>query len=411
MSASSKSTAKISLPADFLFGEVPSRPIEPGIAEVAPPPVPIVPPSLGPLTAFVGTWKGSGFNTIFRPNNDKTPTPLPTPVPGSDNILELNITSETLSFSPSLGSVPNRGSDPQGDIFLNGVPYLQVINDVTNPGRTVGIHVEPGLWMSVPPTDSPIEGPTLARMGSIPHGTTIEAQGFSAVIDGPPNIAPVDITPFTTEAPGNVTTKIPFASQTAAKEGTPRIPQDLAPFIAAGTITQDMLDNPNSILSNIIKTQKIVSTTAIFISTNPASLKNPSPPNPLFGGGTDNIAFLLGKDNDEPLPSLPNAQALQMNAVFWIETVEQTITVPVFNPGDGTILINGESKVPGQPFPVFSVTPPVAIPAPKQIKVTSTQIQYSQLVILNFAGLSWPHVSVATLVPADPVIVPASAFN
>jgi hypothetical protein len=407
MSGPIKPRANISLPAGFLFGEVPPRPIEPGIEEVAP----IVPPSLGPLTAFVGTWKGSGFNTIFRPDNAKTPTPLPTPVPDSDNVLELNITSETLSFSPSLGSVPNRGSNPQGDIFLNGIPYLQVINDVTNPGRTVGIHVEPGLWMNVPPTDSPVEGPTLARMGSIPHGTTIEAQGFSLVVDGPPIINSVDITPFTTVAPGNTTKPIKFPSQTATNQGTARIPQDLTPFIKAGTITQDMLDNPNLILSNIVKAQKIISTIAIFISTNPAGLKNPSPPNPLFGGGTDNIAFLLGKDNDEPLPSLPNAQALLMSAVFWIETVEQTITVPVFNPGDGTILINGAPPVPGQPFPVFSVTPPVAIPAERQIKVTSTQIQYSQIVILNFAGLSWPHVSVATLVPADPVVVPDSAFN
>src|ERR1700761_8524084 len=158
--------ASISLPAEFEYGEVLTHALP-----IKPPPAA---PSLGPLAAFVGTFKGSGFNTIFRPNNDKTPTPLPTPVAGSDNVLELNITSETLSFSPSLGSVPNRGSDPQGDIFLNGVPYLQVINDVTDPGRTVGIHVEPGLWMSVPPTDSPSEGPTVARMGSIPHGTTID---------------------------------------------------------------------------------------------------------------------------------------------------------------------------------------------------------------------------------------------
>jgi hypothetical protein len=415
MSGPIKPRANISLPQDFLFGEVPSKPIAPiapGVAAVPPLPVPIVPPNLGPLAAFVGTFKGSGFNTIFRPNNDKTPTPLPTPVAGSDNILELNITSETLSFSPSLGSVPNRGSNPQGDIFLNGIPYLQVINDVTNPGRTVGIHVEPGLWMSVPPTDSPSEGATLVRMGSIPHGTTIEAQGFfSPPIDGPPPINPVDITPFTTRAPGNTTAPVRFKSQTAANQGTPRIPQDLTPFIAGGTITQAMLDDPNSILRNIIASQKIVSTTTIFISTNPASLKSPNPAQTLFGGGTDNIAFLLGKDNDEPLPSVPNAQTLQMTAVFWIETVEQTITVPVFNPGDGTISINGAPPVPGQPFPVFSVTPPVAIPAPRQIKVTSTQIQYSQIVILNFAGLSWPHVSVATLVPADPVVVPDSAFN
>jgi tyrosinase len=32
--------------------------------------------------------------------------------------------------------------------------------------------------------------------------------------------------------------------------------------------------------------------------------------------------------------------------------------------------------------------------------VTYTQIQYSQNVSLNFAGLTWPHMSVATLVPS-----------
>ena len=40
--------------------------------------------------------------------------------------------------------------------------------------------------------------------------------------------------------------------------------------------------------------------------------------------------------------------------------------------------------------------------------MSTTQIQYSQEVILNFRGKSWPHVSVASLVPADPIPVPAS---
>jgi hypothetical protein len=31
-------------------------------------------------------------------------------VMGSDNVLELNLTSETLSFQPGLGSIPNRGT-------------------------------------------------------------------------------------------------------------------------------------------------------------------------------------------------------------------------------------------------------------------------------------------------------------
>ena len=71
------------------------------------------PPSLGPLAAFTGAFRGSGFNLIFRPDSAKTPTPLPIPVTGSDNVLELNLTLETLSFAKGLGSVPNRGSNGQ----------------------------------------------------------------------------------------------------------------------------------------------------------------------------------------------------------------------------------------------------------------------------------------------------------
>jgi len=40
------------------------------------------------------------------------------------------------------------------------------------------------------------------------------------------------------------------------------------------------------------------------------------------------------------------------------------------------------------------------------VTVTTLQIQYSQMVLLNFNGLSWPHASVATLVPADPIPIP-----
>jgi hypothetical protein len=350
-------------------------------------------PSLGPLSAFTGTFRGNGFNTIFRPDLG-SPTQLPVPVAGSDNLLELNLTEETLSFSPSLGSVPNRG-EVTPDVFLNGVPYLQVISDVTVPSQPVGIHFEPGLWMAVPATTTPAEGPTVVRMASIPHGTTIEAQGTSSTINGKPTIAAVDITPFVIGQPGN---KIPFPSQTASNNDTARIPQDLTSFVAAGTITQAMLTDPNTLLRNHIASQTITSTTIITISTAPAA--------PLFGGGTDNIAFLLG----DASASAPNADAVQMQAVFWIETVEFTITLPVFEPGQPPLAIPAETGAAGQPVPQFLVNPPIAIRAPRPITVNLPQIQYSQQVLLNFNGLSWPHVSVATLVPASPLPVPASAF-
>jgi hypothetical protein len=53
---------------------------------------------------------------------------------------------------------------------------------------------------------------------------------------------------------------------------------------------------------------------------------------------------------------------------------------------------------------------PNPVPTPLTLTVTGTQIQYTQTVNLNFAGLSWPHVSVATLVPSEPIAIPDSAW-
>jgi hypothetical protein len=381
----------LSLPVGFRFGEASSFTAPRALVSSV--------PSLGPLAAFTGTFRGSGFNLIFRPDSSKTPTALPKPVTGSDNVLELNLTLETLSFSPSLGSVPNRGSGQQGDIFLNGVPYLQTISDVTVPNQPVGIHVEPGIWIAVPSTTDPAEGATIVRMASIPHGTTIEAQGKSSTANGKPVIPAVNITPFGAGQPDTPPNQIPFPSQTATTNDTARIPQDLTSFIAAGTITQAMLNDPNTVLRNHIAAQDVVSTTTISIATQTAA--------PLTGGGTDNIAFLTGS----AAAGGPNAQAIKMQATFWIETVQFSIQVPVFEPGQPALIIPAETGAEGQPVPEFLVNPPIAIKTPRTIKVNATQIQYSQEVFLNFNGLTWPHVSVATLVPNAPVPVPASVWT
>jgi hypothetical protein len=386
-----KPRASIQLPDDFFFGELrPDHKV----------PAPKAPPPLGPLLAFTGDFVGNGFNTIFRPDGTASPTVLPNPVPPPppprDNILELNLTSETLSFSKSLGSVPNRGTGAQPDAFLNGVPYVQSINDITIHGESVPIHLEPGLWMHVPATVVPPLDETVTRMASIPHGTTIEAQGLvQPATAGKPTIDPVDITPIlnATGAP------IKFASQTAANANTPRIPQDLGPFITRGTITQAMLDDPNSLLRDHIKNQTILTTTTIFISTAPP------PPVGLFGGGTDNIAFLLG----QAAATAPNAQTTKMTAVFWIETVQETIRVPPLRNGQ-SFTVKGKQSVAGQRVPIFSGTAPFDFDVPLDLTVTFIQIQYTQTVLLNFSGLTWPHVSVNTLVPADHVIIPAPAW-
>ncbi|MCJ1460431.1 hypothetical protein MMC28_010813 [Mycoblastus sanguinarius] len=368
---------------------------------------------LGVLAKFTGTFAGTGFNLIFRPNsgppNGTTfPNPVnpPPPTPPSENVLELNLTTETLSFHNTLGSVPNRGLEAQNDIFLNGVPYVQRISDVSNPatgkadGVPSGIHFEPGLWMHIPATTSdPVLGESLARMASIPHGTTINAQCLAPTtsVAGPPTIPAVDITPFVI----GTSNKIPFASQTASATDTPRLPQDLTKFIAAGTITQAMLTDPNTVLRNANEGKTITKTTVFTVSTIPTT--------PELGGGTANIAFLQG--TSAGTNSGPNASAVQMSATFWVEEVQHNIEVPVFKPGQPPLKISAPSPHPGAQVPTFVVDPPHEITEPKTITVTSTQIQYSQTVFLNFANLTWPHVSCATLIPEKELPVPRSAWD
>jgi hypothetical protein len=330
MSDPVNSPAGITIPAGFQ--------IQPVDDKLDPSPMPSNPPSaaasLGVLANFEGNFAGTGFNLIFRPNSGPpTTTTFPNPVvpapptPPSENVLELNLTTETLSFSPSLGSVPNRGLEKQNDIFLNGIPYVQAISDVTNiatgkaDGTPVPIHFEPGLWMHIPATNSdPFLGESLTRMASIPHGTTINAQCLAPTtsIAGPPTIAPVDITPF--PIGGNQQSGgIKFASQTASATNTPRLPQDLSKFIAQGTITQAMLTDPDTVLRNDNVGKTITKTFVFTVSTKAVS--------PELAGGTANIAFLHGSSAG------PNADAAQMSATFWVEIVQYSLVVPPFKPG------------------------------------------------------------------------------
>ena len=95
---------------------------------------PSAPPK--PLDAFTGTWTGNGFNTIFRPNRDTTKLPKK-PIPSADgvfpasdpdNLLQLNLTFETLFFSDSLTDIPNRPFlEGQLKVSLKGVPYSPLI--------------------------------------------------------------------------------------------------------------------------------------------------------------------------------------------------------------------------------------------------------------------------------------------
>jgi len=100
-----------------------------------------------------------------------------------------------------------------------------------------------------------------------------------------------------------------------------------------------------------------------------------------------------------------------MTATFWIETVQHKLDIPPWKPGQPPMLLAPSDPPSATKGPIFEVKPDHEITAKKTITVTNTQIQYSQIVLLNFGGLSWPHVSVATLNPAAPVPVPASALT
>src|SRR5947209_1491656 len=297
-------------------------------------PFPHVPNPLGLLADLAGTWGGHGFNTIWRPHFQV-----------QDRFLELNLTNDQIEFDPISGPIPNRGLLQQ-DINMFGLTYLQQISDanVIVNGNHEGLHIEPGIWASVPATTNPAELPTVVRLASIPHGTTILAQGTASHAAGGPVIPNNNIDPF----PIGGAPFGPFPEQNLSVATAFRSP----PADIVG-ITQGMVNNPNSVLQAAIAGQTILSTTTLQVTTKAAA--------PITGGGTDNTSFLAGG----PGPNTPNAVAAEVFSTFWIETVKGTF-----------------------PFPNF------------------LQLQYTQTVILNFNGLSWPHVTVATMRKSVPVTPP-----
>jgi hypothetical protein len=289
---------------------------------------------LGPLKELPGTWMGIGFNPISLPNGQNGNQPLPF-------FLKLNKTMETLNFTKIGGPIPNRGSS-QGDIFFVGLHYFQQVSDGVTSEL---LHLEPGLWLNLPVSTSPNQPQTVARLGTIPHGDALLAQGNlinnGDPITGPPQIQPVDPTPFTLDP------------TTGARQNDTN-PTYLAPFQNPNLtnlpgITPAMVANPNLILTNAISQQNIVQSVVLAVSANPIGGINgtpiapPSQPNAV--GGMENIPFVD-----------TNASSDAFSAIFWIETVQNS---------DGS---------------------------------TFMQLQYTQTVILDFIGIKWPHISVATLV-------------
>jgi hypothetical protein len=349
---------------------------------------------LGLLGELAGTWHGEGFNLIGRPDFN----------PDHANVfLELNLTRETLTFEPISTSIPNRGTF-QDDIELFGLTYLQKISDATTGGA---LHIEPGIWVTQPSTSQPPEtappnGQLVARMGSIPHGNALLAEGTAVPFSGPPTISPgaqpvgggnpafsnfpsFNSTPITPIFPtplfaaGNSEFQSKpgggFSEYTltnAASTTNPRTPLGNIPPILPPSITQALVNDPITLLQQTIQQQvadghtfagtvlNIATISPIQFFTKPVlSPTAPPPPTvsvtvPQFGGGIENLPFLT-----------TNAFTAVVYATFWIEKVTHPARPPFM------------------------------------------QLQYAQMVLLNFPAIlipgtpppnfSWPHVSVATL--------------
>jgi hypothetical protein len=212
---------------------------------------------------------------------------------------------------------------------------LHYLQQISDHSTGGAIHLEPGIWLNVPQTTEPAAPATVVRMASIPHGTAVLIQGTSFDVAGPPKIGPANTVPFPIGHP---------APPPGTVNGFPEY--DLAAASNFRTspvpadVTQAMVTDPNSRLVDDIAAQTITETTVLTISTAAGV-------SPRAFGGAEDIPFLG-----------PNADVAQVSAIFWIEKVQY--------------------------------------PAPYDEHLF-LQLQYTQTVLLNFAGLSWPHVSVATL--------------
>lgn len=341
---------------------------------------------LGPLAELAGTWQGSGFNVAAHPDFQNQ----------GDVVLELNLTSDTLSFDPIPSVIHNRGYS-QPDIELFGLSYLQRSSDATTGGP---LHIEPGMWINQPsttrpPADPPLGGQLVARMWSIPHGASFVAQGFALPFSGPPVISP---------GTDPVSGSNPTFSSFPAFNSTPLLPAFPDPkssIFAAGTsegqsksdggfskytladpqalppsITQQLVNDPVVLLQQTIKRQiadgyqfegvalNIATASSIPFRPQPVVFPDTGSPAstvnmPQFGGGIANLAFLLGTSDQKP-----NLSTALVYATFWLEKLSHP---------DGR--------------------PPLL------------QLQYAQTALVNFPArnipgqpnVSWPHVTVSTL--------------
>lgn len=122
-----------------------------------------------------------------------------------------------------------------------------------------------------------------------------------------------------------------------------------------------------------------------------------------FGGGTSNIGFNIGSDEGKKADASRekkrgDANAVDVSAQYWVSKIRAEVELdPSMRVGQ---TVSPASQGPRDAVPEFFIDKDVEIPSSnKSVSIAYDQIQYSQMVMLDFNGLKWPHVTVATLAP------------
>lgn len=349
--------------------------------------------NLGPLASLHGSWRGYGFNAIWRPHNQQS-QPVGNP---TKRFLELNLTNDSFDFHIIPGVVPNRGLDPQNDLSLYGLHYLQRVSDADRPPfSTAGqaLHIEPGLFMNVPASTTPPNCASIVRMASIPHGVTVMMEGktpSSTPVNGPPHIPdlfplqefpafvpgippdpaaplPTVVAPVATDGNGIQPVDVP-ANEPPVEHLVPEValPNDTANSLSNGPypadIPQKYVDDPNVVLRDVIAHQDILGHITIDLDSKAVRRE------------ISNIPFLGNGKNAFEDPFTANAFVESARATFWIEWV----------------------RVRDIPYIPKESCSEVREIEPYWPQPTYLQLQYSQVVILVFNKVRWPHITVGTL--------------
>lgn len=269
----------------------------------------------GPLANLIGIWSGNkGVNLIAVPDQK------------GDFKLLVRPYSETLTITPVSSPTPNRGLKE-----IQQLPTLMYSLSIYDSIDNSLMHIENGIWELL---DKKVDdGFDLAHIATVPHGDAILALGNSSVVAKRPPIDP-DLSALPTPI-GNFSLPLGYTE---------------------GVYTQTSVEGfdnsfPNRFLIDYLDKQEqeglvISKTTNLVVSTHPHRHNR--------AGGILNI------------PSIQrNANATELDLIFWIETVQDQNT--------------------GKNF---------------------LQLQYSQNIAIEFpiastpkgATIKWPHINVNTLI-------------